>query len=651
MNQFSHLLSPLTIGQAEVRNRVLVSAHVPGFADNNKAGKDYIAYHQTYARNGVGLQITGGTPVHHSGMLSVSKDGLWNLDDDIIPGYQNLSQAVHNEGGHILAQLAHSAGTVLINQIERASWSASAIRSETNGNISHAMTRDEINEVIASFASAASRVRQGGLDGVEILAAFGFLPQAFLSPLTNFRTDEYGGSLENRLRFTLELLAAVRAALGNKLILGIRIPGDEYEPGGLTLDDMKVVAGKLVATGSIDYLNVIAHTNFTHTGRSRHWPPTPAKHGLFIPLAATIKSVVDIPVFGIGRVTSPVHANDIIASGQADMIGMTRANICDPELVKKLLRNQTSRIRPCVGANTCIANRYAGKPVNCMHNAAVSKPGNERTLAKLPRKIAVIGAGPAGLECARIAAERGHNVTLYEALSKAGGQLNLWASVASMSEFNAIIDWRLNELEILGVNIQYNQHIDSKELTLLDVDVIVHAIGSSSATRKFPGVSDIAMLSPHQLLSANEVKFSNALVINEGRGQAALVAAECLISHGVKVEIVTSDIAVGNDLDPTVRNGWYTRLGELLCQFSSALKPISVDGNKVQLQNIFDQRIQYRDNVDVIIDWNGTRVNSFPQSITVTPKESHETYSIGDCVTPRTLEIAIGEAYKLANSL
>ena len=447
MSQFPNLLSPLKIGNTEVRNRILVSAHVPGFADNNIPGKSYIAYHRQYARSGVGLQITGGTPVHASGLLGTGTDALWNLDDSIVPGYRKLSEAVHAEGGCILAQLAHSGGTVLINQPGRASWSASAIRSETTGNISHEMTLAEIEEVINAFANGAKRAIQGNMDGVEILGAFGFLPQAFLSPLSNHRQDHYGGSLENRLRFVLELLDAVRQAIGPEKILGLRIPGDELEPGGLTLADMKVIAKTIADTGHIDYLNIIAHTNLTHTGRAKHWAPTPAKHGTFVHLAEAIRAVVSIPVFAVGRITDPFHAERIIADNQGDMVGMTRANICDPELVAKIKRNEVKQIRPCVGANTCISNRYIGKPINCMHNAAVSKPGLETMPTVSPKNIAVIGGGPAGLEAARISAERGHTVQLYEQDKRLGGQLSLWAAAPSMGELGNIIRWRISELK------------------------------------------------------------------------------------------------------------------------------------------------------------------------------------------------------------
>ena len=332
MSHFPYLFSPLEIGPLSVRNRVLISAHVPGFAENNKPGKQYVAYHRNYAKNGVGLQITGGTPVHPSGLLSTGSDGLWNLDDSIIPGYQTLSDAVHAEGGRILAQLAHSAGTVLINQPGRESWSASAVRSETTGNISHEMTRSEILEVIEAHAKGARRAIAGNMDGIEILGAFGYLPQAFLSPLTNHRKDDYGGSLENRLRFLIDLLESVRAVLGKDKVLGVRLPGDEFEPGGLDLEQMKIICLRLADSGLINYINIIAHTNISHLGRSKHWAPTPTPHGTFVHLASAIREVVDIPVFAVGRIVDPAHAEDILARGQADMVGMTRAHICDPQI-------------------------------------------------------------------------------------------------------------------------------------------------------------------------------------------------------------------------------------------------------------------------------------------------------------------------------
>ncbi len=648
MTDFHHLLSPLTLGKQTVRNRVLVSAHVPGFAENNKPGEKYIAYHRNYAKAGVGLQITGGTPVHKSGLLSVSSDALWNLNDEIIPGYKALSSAIQKEGGCILAQLAHSAGTVLINQPGRESWAPSPVRSLTTGNIAHEMTTSEIQEVVAAFGEGAKRAAEGNMNGVEILGAFGFLPQAFLSPLTNWREDEYGGSLDNRLRFLLEVLAIVRKEIGNERILGVRLPGDEFEPDGLTLTDMKIVAKKLNDSGLIDYLNIIAHTNFTYTGRAKHWAPTPSPHGTFVELAAAIRKVVGIPVFTVGRITDPHLAEQIIADGKADMVGMTRAHICDPLIVEKIKRKALSEIRPCVGANTCIANRYAGKPIRCMHNPAIVVSDVSELREQETKHVVIIGAGPAGLEAGRITAERGHTVTIYEANDHPGGQLALWAKAPSMGELQKIIDWRCSELERHGASLILNHAITLEELNSLRPDVVIVATGSYDNVESINGSANIAQLTPHEVLRGNIQHVMSAVVWNDGRGQAGLAAAEKLLQDGANVEIITSDIAVAADLDPTNRIAWMQRLGKLGCQMLASSVVQCVSGNVVTLRDIYSECVTERYGVDLIVDWRGCKVNDELVNIKAT---DFLLFAVGDCVAPRTVEVAMSEAAKAANTI
>jgi 2,4-dienoyl-CoA reductase-like NADH-dependent reductase (Old Yellow Enzyme family)/thioredoxin reductase len=649
---YQHLLSPLTInspGQSlTLRNRVMVSAHVPGFAQNNLVGPDYIAYHRRYAAEGVGLQLTGGTPVHKSGLLSLKPDGLWNLDDNIIPGYQKLSNAVQQEGGRILAQLAHSGGTVAIDLPGVVPWSASSIRSAITGQVSHAMTIDEIHEVIAAFASAAGRAREGGMNGVEILAAFGYLPQAFLSPLCNHRTDEYGGTLENRMRFLVELLTEVRKQLAPEQILGVRLPGDELEPGGLTLNDMQQVCQVISNRQLADYVNVIAHTNITATGRAKHWAPTPAKHGLFVHLASAIKEVVNIPVFTVGRIIDPLQADQIIATGKADMVGMTRAHICDPTIVSKIKAKKVAQIRPCVGANTCIANRYTGKSIRCMHNPELGRSNTALQPAMPVKQIAVIGAGPAGLEAARICATRGHNVTVYEASSDIGGQLKRWASVKSTAELRRIIQWRKHELQRMNVTIALQTRVTTESLPQITADEFIIATGATETIRHRPvkdQSSPVDVLTPGQLLQSDTINATNALVVSDGRGQAGLVCAEYLISHGVNVEIVTEDTAVANDLDPTNRTAWYERLGGSGVTLTPQSN-IELSGTTVKVSNIYSNAETTRENIDLIIDWNGCMSDD---SLTHSP--AGNIHAIGDCVSPRSVELAMAEAFDIASTL
>jgi len=653
---YKHLLSPFKIshpgGELEVRNRILVSAHVPGFAENRQAGEHYIAYHRRYAAEGVGMQITGGTPVHKSGLLSTRQDALWNLDDSIVPGYRKLSAAVHEEGGRMLAQLAHSGGTVKIAEPGITTWSASAIRSAATGHVSHAMSVDEINEVIVAYADAATRVREGELDGVEILAAFGFLPQAFLSPLTNHRDDFYGGSLENRMRFLTELLVSVRSRLGAHQILGVRLPGNEFEPGGLSLSDMSRVCIELSDRGLVDYFNITAHTNFTHTGRSKHWPPTPAPHGGFVDLAAGIKAQVSLPVFTVGRIIDPSHAESIIANGQADMVGMTRAHICDPGIVRKIQAGKVQQIRPCVGANSCIANRYAGKSIRCMHNPEVKSAGMPLQKSPVSRRVAVIGAGPGGLEAARFCALRGHSVRVYEKSANPGGQLAYWSSVESMSELTRITRWRVSELSRLGVALELNKKITHPELVKLNVDDIIVATGATDRVGRLPvQESSLPVLTPMQFLDQDIEGLEKAIVVSDGRGQAGLVCAERLLEAGASVEIVSEDVAVAHDLDPTNRNAWYERLGQRGVEFTAQTVVEQVSSASITLSNVYSRKTSERHAIDLIVDWSGGQSENSLLGTHQNQQVQYNLHAIGDCMAPRSVEIAMAEALQVARRI
>ena len=370
---FEHLLSPVQIGPIELRNRVLVTGHQPHLAEQSRPGDAYIAYHRERARGGVGLQVTGATAVHPS--ASHGDPGLLeNLDDRIIPGYRRLAKAVHTEGGRILAQLSHGGGAAY-GTMEPGFplWAPSPLASEITRAMTREMTREDIAEVVAAFGAAAGRAAEGGLDGVEIQSAFGLLLVEFLSPRTNQRADEYGGSLENRLRFVLEVIDAVRDGVGDERIVGIRIPGDEYVDGGLDQPAMTEIAGHLEHTSKLDFLNIIAGNNLDRVHRTTHWPPTPAPHGLFVELAAGIKTAVSLPVFTAGRIVDPAHANRIIADGKADMVGMTRAHIADPTIVAKLLAGRSEDVRKCVGANVCIGRLVSGRAIRCLHNPEAAR--------------------------------------------------------------------------------------------------------------------------------------------------------------------------------------------------------------------------------------------------------------------------------------
>ncbi len=642
---FPHLLSPLRIGPRTVRNRVLVTAHEPRLAERFQAGERYVAYQRARARGGAGLQISGATPVHDSGIGGAGADGLLLTDDDCVPALSRLAEAVHAEGGAFLMQLAHYGGTGDTAEPGRPLWGPSPIASELSRMVPHVMTTREIAEVVRGFGAAAGRVRSAGLDGCEILAAFGLLIAAFLSPYSNKRTDAYGGSLDNRLRFCLEVVDAVREGAGPDLIVGVRIPGDEMVEGGLDPATMRQVACRLAATGKVDYLNVAAGTNLDRVARATHWGPTPQPHGVYVPLAADIKGVVAIPVFTTGRITDPRMAEAIIAEGKADMVGMTRAHIADPNLVAKLREGRTDDIRPCVGANVCIASVMSGRHVRCVHNPEAGREaawGPLRPAAK-PKRVVVIGGGPAGLEAARVAALRGHRVELYERAAELGGQLRWTRAVPAMRELATIIDWQEAQLGKLQVAVHRGVDVTSERLASIEADAIIVATGARPHRVDVPGAATagIPVVTPNEVFDGAAPTPRTAVVWDEAGLYGAIGAAEVLAERGAAVHLVTPAFMVAEDMDVVRRVPVYQRLEQAGCRLHPARKVARVEAGAVVLAGAYGGVEERIENVGLIVGWHGRRADEGLAA--ALEARGGEVRWIGDCVAPRLVDIAMAE--------
>ncbi len=467
MSPFSHLLSPLTIRGRTFKNRVLSTSHAPGYADGGKPGARYQAYHEEKAKGGIGLTMFGGSS-------NVSRDSgsiygqIYVGDDGVIPLFRQFAQRIHSHGAGLMCQITHMG--------RRTGWAAgdwlptmapSPIRDPAHGSVPFEMSARDIARITGAFADAAWRCREGGLDGCEILATPHLVGQ-FLSPLSNHRTDDYGGSLENRARFLMEMLDAARAKVGDDFILGVRFAADESNEGGISAHEGIALAENFPG---------MAFASASH-----------------IELARRVRQASGLPVFQASRLSDPATADWAIGEGMVDMAGLTRPHMADPHIVAKLERGEADRIRPCVGAGYCIDRIYGGRDAFCIHNVST---GRELTLphhiapAETPLRVTVIGGGPAGMEAARVSALRGHKVTLFEAGSRLGGQILLAARTGWRKDMIGIADWLAGEIEALGIDVRTSRFIDGPEVLADAPDVVLIATGGTPDVSLAEGGDDL----------------------------------------------------------------------------------------------------------------------------------------------------------------
>lgn len=565
--RYPNLFAPITLNQLTLRNRVVSTAHAEVYAEpGGLPGDRYIRYYEEKAKGGLGLAICGG-----SSPVSIDSPQSWwksvNLTTDkVIEPLNRLAEAMHRHGAKIMIQATHMGRR---SSYYGEHWphlvSPSGIREPVHRGNAKIIEVEEIRRIIADFAAAAKRVKAAGMDGIEISAAHQHLIDQFWSPRTNFRTDEWGGSLENRMRFGKEVLMAVREAVGPDFCVGLRMCGDEFHEDGLSHDMLKDIAQAMSETGLIDYLSVVGSGADTHNTLANCMPPMALPPEPFVHLAAGIKSVSKVPVMHAQSIRDPVQAERILASGLVDMVGMTRAHIADPYLVMKIRDGREDQIKQCVGANYCIDRQYHGQDVLCVQNAATSREATMPHIiekAARKRKVVVVGAGPAGLEAARVSRERGHDVVLFEKQEQVGGQINLAAKAPQREQMAGIVRWFDMETRRLGVDRRLGVAATPEMILAEQPDIVVLATGGRSFTDQVPdwGVAEGLAVSSWDILSGKVAPKANVLVYDAVSTHAGFGAADFLASRGCTVEVVTPDVKVSDDVGGTTFPIFYRRL-------------------------------------------------------------------------------------------
>ena len=545
------LLESFRLRHLTIRNRIVSTSHAPAYQQGGHPRERYRLYHEEKARGGIGLTMIGGSTNIAPDSPSVFGQ-LYAGDDSIVPWFRELTDGVRSHGAAVMCQITHMG--------RRTSWDdghwlpvsgPSGVRERAHRSFVKVMEQEDIDRIIKQFALAALRCQQGGFDGIELLSHSHLIGQ-FLSPLVNRRDDDYGGSLDNRMRFLLQIIDAVRGAVGDQFIVGVRATGDELVDGGLTAEDCVAVAKKLSTTGSIDFLNILAGAPYDDLGLAAWVPPMGMPSAQHLSVAGRIRQSVDIPVFHAGGIADIATARHAVAEGLVDLVGMTRAHIADPYLVSKLQRNKEHRIRPCVGMGYCVDRVNQGKDALCGHNAAT---GREATMphmitkAESRKKVVVLGGGPGGLEAARVSAARGHHTVLFEASNKLGGQINLACRGNTRKQISGVTDWLVQEVEESGVDIRLNCFAEADDVKFEKPDAVIVATGGWPEPPEMQGRDLI--VSSYEVLGGEARVSGEVLLYDDVGDQPALVCADVLASQKCQVRVVTPDRAIAQQLGPT----------------------------------------------------------------------------------------------------
>jgi 2,4-dienoyl-CoA reductase-like NADH-dependent reductase (Old Yellow Enzyme family)/thioredoxin reductase len=676
------LLQPFQLKHLTLKNRIMTTSHEPAYPEDGMPKERYAAYHAERARAGVALAMTAGS-------AAVSRDSppafnnVLVYDDKVVPWIQRLTDGCHEHGCAVMIQLTHLGRRTGWNKGDwLPSVSSSRHREPAHRAFPKLVEDWDIERIITDFADAAERMQAGGMDGIE-LQVYGHLLDQFWSPLTNDLTGPYGAdTLENRMRFPMDVLGAVRKRVGDDFIVGFRFTADEAQKGGIDAAEGLEISKILAADGRLDFLNVIRGRIHTDPAMTDVIPVQGMKSAPHLDFAGEVRRATGMPTFHAARIPDVATARHAVEAGLLDMVGMTRAHMADPHIVRKIVEGREDDIRPCVGATYCLDRIYQAGEALCIHNAAT---GRELTMphdipaADTPRKVVIVGAGPAGLEAARVAAARGHDVTVFEAQPDPGGQVRLTARSPRRREMIGIIDWRMAQCAARDVTFHFNTWAEAEDVTALSPDVVIVATGGMPNMHLFETRTEAAhVVSAWDIIAGDVKPAARVLIYDESGDHPALQAAEIAAAAGSKVEVMTPDRTfapdiMGMNLVPYMRS---LQDKDVTMTVARRLLGVERNGNVLTatIGTDYSDHTHQADYDQVVVNYgtlplddlyhdlkplsrNGGAVdhdaliNGRPQTVVRNPEGQFQLFRIGDAVSARNTHAAIYDALRLVKDL
>ena len=647
MTAFTHLMQPLRIRGCTLKNRIMSTGHDTTLPVDGTVNAALVAYQEARARGGVGLIVLQVSGVHETARYT--NHVLMATDDGAIAGYRSVAQAVHRHGTVLFGQLFHPGREIAEADggLLSVAYAPSAVPNERFHVMPRALKQPLLDAIVQGYGDAARRMQTAGLDGVEIVASHGYLPAQFLNPRVNLRDDAYGGDWDGRLRFLREVIADIRAKVTDGFVVGMRISGSEADEQGLTEDETFEAVTRL--DDSIDYVHITVGTSASLGGAIHIAPPMAFKPGYVVPYGARIKRRSRIPVFVTGRINQPQDAEAVIAANHADVCGMTRALICDPEMPNKTARGAPEDIRACIACNqACIGHFHKGFAISCIQNPVSGRELRWGTLPPAARRkqVMIVGGGPAGMKAAAIAAERGHRATLYETERRLGGQALLAQLLPGRAEFGGLITNLERELQLAEVPIHRGRRVDRALILAAAPDVVIIATGAKPYIPKFPQEGALQVVDAWAVLRGEATVGQSVVVIDWRADWIGIGIAEHLAQHGRSVRLAVNGIAAGETLPLYVRDQAAASLHKLGVQVLTYMRLYGSDSDSVYLQHQSSGEAVVIDKVDTLVLCTGhTPVDDLSDELQALGIEAH---IIGDAAAPRTAEEAVYEGLKVA---